>query len=212
MSHKKCPISKVFLKSIHWISLSFFCMVQKSVLCTKFWTLMSRTSHLHFSLNTHFFVTNISSANPYFLVHHFSLLFHWQCFLAYLITQCVTSFWFFLMYTFSCLNHMFLRSLFLLESVQSLSHRQCLLTYPTHHHKRHLSTTDTPTTQQNNTSHGQSTSPPCCPRAAPLLPATSLTSCSLLAACRPTLVLAIDAWHLVSHPALISVPPTVWTQ
>jgi hypothetical protein len=31
---------------------------------------------------------------------------------------------------------------------------------------------DTPTTQQNNTSHGQSMSPPCCPPAAPLLPAT----------------------------------------
>jgi hypothetical protein len=71
---------------------------------------------------------------------------------------------------------------------------------------------DTPTTQQNNTSHGQSTSPPCCPPAAPLLPATSLTSCSLLAACRPMLVLAIATWHLVSHPALISAPPTVQTK
>ncbi len=68
---------------------------------------------------------------------------------------------------------------------------------------------DTPTTQQNNTSHGHSTSPPCCPPAAPLLPATSLTSRSLIAICRPTLVLAIVAQHLVSHLALISAPPTI---
>jgi hypothetical protein len=101
---------------------------------------------------------------------------------------------------------------FLLVSVQSLSHWQCLLPYPTHHHKCHLSMADTPTTEQNNTSHGQSMSPPFCPPAAPLLPATSLTSRSLLAACRPTLVLAIAARHLVSHLALINAPPTVRTQ
>ncbi len=35
-----------------------------------------------------------------------------------------------------------------------------------------------------NTSYGQSMSPPCCPPAAPLLPATSLTSRPLLGACR----------------------------
>jgi hypothetical protein len=34
----------------------------------------------------------------------------------------------------------------------------------------------------------------------------------MLAACRPTLVLAIAARHLVSHPALISALPTVQTQ
>ncbi len=67
MSHKKRPISKVFLELIHEIPLSFFCIVHKSCLCTKFWTWMSKVSHLNFSLNTHFFVTNISSANPYFL-------------------------------------------------------------------------------------------------------------------------------------------------
>jgi hypothetical protein len=94
----------------------------------------------------------------------------------------------------------------------STVYRLYLLPHPTHHHKRHLSTADTPTTQTNSTSHGQSMSPPCCPPAAPLLPATSLTSCSLLAACRPTLVLAIAAWHQVSHPALISAPPTVQTK
>jgi len=71
---------------------------------------------------------------------------------------------------------------------------------------------DTPTTQQNNTSHGQSTSPPCCPPTAPLLPATSLTSRSLLVARRPILVLAIAAQHLVSHPVLINAPPTVQTK
>jgi hypothetical protein len=71
---------------------------------------------------------------------------------------------------------------------------------------------DTPTTQQNNTSHGWSTSPSCCPRAAPLLPDTSLTSHSLLATRRPMLVLAIAAQHLGSHPALISALPTVQTK
>ncbi len=71
MSHKKCPISKVFLELIHEIPLSFYCIVHKSCLCTKFWTWMSKVSHLNFSINTHFFVTNISSLNPYFLVCHF---------------------------------------------------------------------------------------------------------------------------------------------
>ncbi len=83
MSYKKCPISKVFLKSIHLIPLWFFCMVHKSCLCTKFWTLMSKASHLNFSLNTHFFVMNISYSNPYFLVGHFHCS-HRQCFLAHL--------------------------------------------------------------------------------------------------------------------------------
>jgi hypothetical protein len=32
---------------------------------------MSEVSHLNFSLNRHFFVKNISSVNPYYLVHHF---------------------------------------------------------------------------------------------------------------------------------------------
>jgi hypothetical protein len=45
--------------------------------------------------------------------------------------------------------------------------------------------------------------------AAPQPPANSLTSRSLFAACRPTLVLAIAARHLVSDPALINTPPTV---
>ncbi len=211
MSHKKCPISKVFLELIHGIPLSFF-VLYKSCLCTKFRTWMSKASHLNFSLNTHFFVMNISSANPYFLVRQFSLLSHRQCFLAHLITRCVTSFWFFLTYSFSCLNHIFLSYYFLLLSVQSLSHRQCLLPHSTHHCKHHLSMADTPATKQNNTSHGQSMPPPFCPPAAPLLPATFLTSSSLLAACRPMLVLAIAAQHLVSHPASINALPTVKTK
>ncbi len=112
----------------------------------------------------------------------------------------------------SCLNHIFLSYYFILASVQSLSHRQRLLSHPTHHHKCHLSMADTPTTEQNNTSHGQSRSPHFCPPAAPVLPATSLTSRSLLAARRPTLVLAMASSHLVSHLALINAPPTVQTQ
>ncbi len=131
----------------------------------------------------------------------FSLLSHRQCFSAHLITQCVTSFWFFLPYTFSFLNHIFLKSLFLLASVQSLSHRQCLLPHPTHHHKRHLSTADTPSTQQNNSSHGQSTSSPWYPPAAPVLPATSLTSCLPwclpLAAQRWCWPLPLDTWSVI---------------
>ncbi len=48
--------------------------------------------------------------------------------------------------------------------------------------------------------------------AAPQPPANSLTSCSLLAACRPTLVLAIAARHLVRDPASINTLPTVPTK
>jgi hypothetical protein len=51
-----------------------------------------------------------------------------------------------------------------------------------------------PTTQQNNTSYSQALLYP----AAPLLPAaTSPISCLLLAACRPKLVFALAAQHLV---------------
>jgi hypothetical protein len=60
------------------------------------------------------------------------------------------------------------------------------------------------------------TTPPmvsqCLHPAAPLLPAISPTSHLLLAARQPTLVLAIAARHLVSHPSLISAPPTVQTK
>ncbi len=71
MSNKKCPINKVFLELSHEIPLLFFHIVHKSCSCTKLRTWMFKESHLNFSLNTHFFPTNISSANPYFLVHHF---------------------------------------------------------------------------------------------------------------------------------------------
>ncbi len=76
----------------------------------------------------------------------------------------------------SCLNHIFLSHYFLLASVQSLSHRQCLLSHPTHHHKCHLLMADPPTTKQNITSHGQSMSPPfwpCCPPATSQFPSTA---------------------------------------
>ncbi len=154
---------------------------------------MSKASHLSFSLNTHFFVTNISSANLHtssciiFIVVSPAMLFGTS-------NNLMCHIFLILSYVYiSCLNHIFLSYCFLLASFQSLSHRQCLLSHPTHHHKCHLSMADTPTTKQNNTSHGQSMSPPFCPPAAPLPPATSLTSCSLLAVCRPTLVLAIAA-------------------
>jgi hypothetical protein len=117
-----------------------------------------------------------------------------------------------LAYVYIFLSESYLSYNILLASVQSVSHRQRLLPHPTHHHKRHLSMADTPTTKQINTSHGKSTSPPFWPPAVPLLLATSLTSCSLLAACCPMLVLAIAAQHLVSHPASINAPPTVQTK
>ncbi len=211
MSHKKYPISNVFLELVHGIPLSFFVLYINLVYLLNLEPECPKRHILIFSKYTFLCDKHIfcKSLLPCAL---FSLLSHRQCFSAHLITRCVTSFWFLLMYTFSCLNHIFLSYNFLLASVQLLSHRQCLLPHPTHHHKCHLSMTDTPTTEQNNTSHGQSTSPPFCPPAAPLLPATSLTSHSLLAACHPMLLLAIAAWHLVSHPALISAPPTVWTK
>jgi hypothetical protein len=60
------------------------------------------------------------------------------------------------------------------------------------------------------------TSPPmvrqCLHPTDPLLPATSPTSRTLLAACVPTLVLAIASQRLVSHPALIIALPTVQTK
>jgi hypothetical protein len=71
MSHKKCPISEVFLKLIHRIPLSFFVWYINLVYVQNFEPFMSKASHLNFSLNTHFFVMNISSVNPYFLVHNF---------------------------------------------------------------------------------------------------------------------------------------------
>jgi hypothetical protein len=152
---------------------------------------MSKGSHLNFSLNTHFFVTNISSAKPYFLVHHFIVVSPAMLFGTSNNPMCHT--FLILSYVYIFLSESYLSLiLFSVASVQSLSHQQCLLPHPTHHHKHHLLMADTPTTQQNNISHGQSMSPPCCPPAASLLPATFLTSRSLLAPCRPTLVLAIN--------------------
>ncbi len=64
MSHKKCPISKVNLKLIHWIPPLFFHMVHTSCLCTIFRTLVSKASHLNFSLNTHFLWQTYLLWNP----------------------------------------------------------------------------------------------------------------------------------------------------
>ncbi len=166
MSHKKCPTSKVFLELIHGIPLSFFHIVHKSCLCTKFWTWMSKESHLNFSLNAHFFLTTYllwipTSPCVIFIVVLPAMLFgtsnNPMCHIFLILSYIYIT----------CLNHIFLAYYFLLASVQSLSHWQCLLSHPTHHHKRHLSMADTPTTKQNNTSHGQSTSPPFWPRCPP---------------------------------------------
>ncbi len=188
-----------------------FCIVHKSCINTKFQNLMSKASHLNFSLNTHFFCDEHIFCKSLLLCASFSVLSRRQSFLAHLITQCVTSFWFYLTSTFSFLNNIFLQSLVLLASVQSLSHRQCLLLHPTHHHKRHLFICQRLPPQQHNKTTPLMVSQ-CLHPAAPLLPASSLASRSLLAACRPMLVLPIAAQHLVSHPALISVPPTVGTK
>jgi hypothetical protein len=103
---------------------------------------MSKESHLNFSLNTHFVLTNISSVNPYFLVHHFYFVLPAMLFGTSNNPMC--HIFLILSSTFiSCLNHIFLAYYFLLASVQSLSHRQWLLSHPTHHHKRHLSIADT---------------------------------------------------------------------
>ncbi len=169
MSHNKCPISDVFLESIYVISLFLFCMVHKSCLCTKFWIWMSKVSHLNFSLNTHFFVKTISSAKSLLPCASFSLLSHQQCFLAHLITQCVTSFWFFLKYIF--LSEPYLSLTPFSSCISSITVSLAMpSTTSTHHHKPHLSMAANPTTQQNNTSHGQATSPPCCPSAASHFP------------------------------------------
>ena len=211
MSHKKCPMSKVFLKSIHRIPLSFFCMVHKSCLCTKFWTVMSKAPHLNFSLNTHFFVTNISSANPYsscviFIVVSPAMLFGTSNNLMY--------------HNFLILSYVYI---FLSDSYISLipfsSHTSSITVSPAMPSTVSNTSSQMPSVNgwyPNNTTKQHlpwsvnisTLLPPCCPPAA----SHSLTSRSLLAACRPTLVLAIAAWHLVSHPALISAPPTVQTK
>ena len=47
MSHKKCPMSEIFLVSTDGIFLLFFHIVLKSFNCTNFWTIMSDMSHLN---------------------------------------------------------------------------------------------------------------------------------------------------------------------
>ncbi len=209
MSHKKCPISKVFLELIHGIPLSFYCIVHKSCLCTKFWTWMSKATRLNFSLNTHFFVTK----NPYFLVRHFHCCLTGNAFGTSNNPMC--HIFLILSYVYIFLSESYLSLILFCSCISSITVSPVMSSTTSNTSSQTLSVNGwypTPTTEQNNTSHGQSTFPPCCPPASPLLPATSLTSRSLLVTRHPTLVLAIAAWHLVSHPALINAPPTVQTK
>ncbi len=189
MSHKKCPIIEVFLESIRGTPLILFCIVHKSCLCSKFWIWMSKVLNLIFSLNTHFFVKNISSANPYFLMPHF------HC--------CLTGnvFWHFLLANVSHLSDSFLNIHFLVWTISFyiptffLHQFNHCLTGNAFYHIQHIipnAICQWLTTQQHNKS-----TPPmvrqCLPPATPLLPANSPTSRSLLllATHRPMLVLAI---------------------
>ncbi len=208
MSHKKCLISEVFLESIYGIPLFLFCIVHISCLCTKFWIWMSKVSHLNFSLNTHFFVKTISSANPYFLMHHFNCCLTGNAFSTSNYPMChifLDSFLsiHFLVWTISFSNPFFF--------LRQFNH---CLTGNAFYHIQHIITNTI--CQRLPTQQHKKTSPPmvrqCLHPAAPLLPATSPTSCSLLPACRHMLVLAIAAQRAVSHPALISAPPTVRTK
>ncbi len=192
MSHKKCPISEVLLESIHGISLSFFVLYINLIYvlnfeseCPKRHILIS--PYIHISLWWTYFLQIPTSLCIIFIVVSPAMLFgtsnNLMCHI-FLILSYVYIFLSDLILFFSSNNlmcHIFLilsyvciflsdLILFFLVSVQSLSHRQCLLPHPTHHHKCHLSLADTPTTQQNNTFHGQSTSPPCCPPAASHFP------------------------------------------
>jgi hypothetical protein len=156
---------------------------------------MSKVSHFNFSLNTHFFVTNISSANPYFLVRHFYLLSHQKCFSACLITQCVTCFEFFLMYTLSCLNHIFLFpfsscvssitvSLAMLSTTSNISSQSPSVngSQPNNPTKQHLSWSGNVSTLL----------PPCCQPLPPLA-----ACCSLLATQRWCWPLPLNAWSVI---------------
>ncbi len=176
---------------------------------------------------------NVQSVTSYFLLKYtflcdkhifwksllpwasFSLLSLRQCFLAHLMTLC---------HIFLILSYI---NIFLSESYLSLipfsSHVSSITVSPAM-----PSTTPNISSQMPSVNGWYPNNPtkqyfpwsvnvsnllsPCCPPAAPLLPATSLASRLLLATCHPTLVLAIAARHLVSHPALISAPPTFQTK
>ncbi len=209
MSHKKCPLSEIFLESIYGIFLFLFGIVHESCLCTKFWIWMSKVSHLNFSLNLHFFVKNLSSVNPYFLVRHFLYCCLTGNAFQHINFSNLSSFWFNLKYTFfSCLNHFF--PLIPFSSCVSLI--TVSLAMP--------STTSNTSSQMpsvngwhlNNTTkqhlpwliNRQTMSPPCCPPATSHLP--PLAACCLPLAtqhwCWPG---PIATWFLVSH-LLQSVP------
>ncbi len=155
-------------------------------------------------------MTNISSANPNFLVRHFHCCLTGNAFW-HNIPMC---------HIFLILSYVYT---FLSESYLSLipfsSRVSSITVSPAMPSSTSNTSSQTPSVNgchpNNPTKHHLQWSvnvstllPPCCP----LLPATSLTSRLLLPACRPTLVLAIAARRLVSHPALISAPPTVRTK
>ncbi len=188
-----------------WDSLVLFCIVRKSCLCTQFRIWKSKVSHLNFSLNTHFFVKNISSANPYFLVCHF------HCCLA------GNAFWHIYVPNVSHLSDYFLSIHFLVWTISFsnpfffLHQFNHCLTGNAFYHIQHI-ITNAICQRLAIQQHDKSTPlmvRQCLHPAALLLPATSPTSHLLLAACCPTLVLAITAPCLVSHLALISALPTV---
>ncbi len=112
---------------------------------------MSKVSHFNFSLNTFFlwrtYLLRIpTSLCVIFIIITLAMLFgtsnNPMCHI-FLILSFV--------YIFLSEPYLSIIALFLLSSVQSLSHWQCLLPHPIHHHKRHLSTAGNPITQQNNT-------------------------------------------------------------
>jgi hypothetical protein len=111
----------------------------------------------------------------------------------------------------SCLNHIFLSYYFFLRQFN-----HCL-TGNAFYHIQHIITNTI--CQWLIPQQPNKTTPPMVSQclhpsdpAAPQPPANLLTSRSLVAACRPKLVLAIAARQLVSDSALINTPPTVRTK
>ncbi len=189
-------------------AIGLVCIVHKSCLCTKFWIWMSKVSHTNFSLITNFFVKIISSVNPYFLVCHFHCCLTSNALSGYLILQCVTSLWFHLKFTFSCLNHNF--PLIPFSSCVSLITVSPAMPSTTSNTSSQMPSVNS--WHLNNTTkqhlpwpiNRQAMFSCCCPPAASHLPPLA-AHCLPLAAqhwCWPA---PIAAWLLVSHP-LRSVP------
>ncbi len=103
MSHKKCPISDVFLESIHGMFLLFFASYINLVYVLNFKFECPKCHILIYTFlcEEHIFCESLLPCAS------FSLSSHGQCPLTHLIFWCATSSWFHLKYTFSCLNHIF---------------------------------------------------------------------------------------------------------